>query len=90
MTGVLYPGSAQTALDLISGRIQVMFSPASTVLGFIKDGRVKALATSEAKRAGVAPDLPTISEAALPGYNTGVWFGILGPAGIPKSTIDGQ
>ncbi len=88
MTGVLYPGSAQTALDLISGRIQVMFSPASTVLGFIKDGRVKALATSEAKRAGVAPDLPTISEAALPGYNTGVWFGILGPAGIPKSTID--
>jgi|SoimicMinimDraft_17_1059745.scaffolds.fasta_scaffold12062_1 tripartite-type tricarboxylate transporter receptor subunit TctC len=88
MTGVLYPGSAQTALDLISGRIQVMFSPASTVLGFIKDGRVKALATSEAKRAGVAPDLPTISEAALPGYNTGVWFGILGPAGMPKSTID--
>ena len=88
MTGVLYPGSAQTALDLISGRIQVMFSPASTVLGFIKDGRVKALATSEAKRASVAPDLPTISEAALPGYNTGVWFGILGPAGIPKATID--
>jgi tripartite-type tricarboxylate transporter receptor subunit TctC len=88
MTGVLYPGSAQTAIDLISGRIQVMFSPASTVLGFIKDGRVKALATSEVKRAGVAPDLPTISEAALPGYNTGVWFGILGPAGMPKSTIE--
>ena len=88
MTGVLYPGSAQTALDLISGRIQVMFSPASTVLGFIKDGRVRALATSEAKRAGVTPDLPTISEAALPGYDTGVWFGILGPVGMPKSTID--
>jgi tripartite-type tricarboxylate transporter receptor subunit TctC len=88
MTGVLYPGSAQTALDLISGRIQVMFSPASTVLGFIRDGRVKALATSEAKRAGIAPDLPTISEAALPGYNTGVWFGILGPVGTPKPIID--
>ncbi len=88
MTGVLYPGSAQTVLDLISGRIQVMFSPASTVLGFIRDGRVKALATSEAKRAGIAPDLPTISEAALPGYNTGVWFGILGPVGTPKSIID--
>lgn len=88
MTGVLYPGSAQTVLDLISGRIQVMFSPASTVLGFIRDGRVKALATSEAKRAGIAPDLPTISEAALPGYNTGVWFGILGPVGTPKPIID--
>jgi tripartite-type tricarboxylate transporter receptor subunit TctC len=88
MTGVLYPGSAQTAMDLISGRIQVMFAPASTVLGFIKDGRVKALATSEAKRASIAPDLPTIGEAALPGYATGLWFGILGPAGTPKPVIE--
>jgi tripartite-type tricarboxylate transporter receptor subunit TctC len=88
MTGVLYPGSAQTVRDLISGRIQVMFSPASTVLAFIKDGRVKALGTSEAKRTSAAPELPTISEAALPGYDTGVWFGILGPAGMPKAIID--
>jgi tripartite-type tricarboxylate transporter receptor subunit TctC len=88
MTGVLYPGSAQTVTDLIAGRIQVMFSPASTVLGFIKNGNVKALATSQAKRASVAPDLPTISEAGLTGYDTGVWFGILGPAGTPKPIID--
>jgi len=88
MTGVLYPGSAQTVMDLVSGRIQVMFSPASTVLGFIKDGRVKALATSEAQRTSAAPDLPTIAEAALPGYATGLWFGILGPAGMPKPIID--
>jgi tripartite-type tricarboxylate transporter receptor subunit TctC len=88
MTGVLYPGSAQTVTDLIAGRIQVMFSPASTALGLIKDGRVKALATSQAKRANVAPDLPTISEAALPGYDSGVWYGILGPAGIPTQIID--
>jgi tripartite-type tricarboxylate transporter receptor subunit TctC len=66
----------------------VMFSPASTVLGFIKDGRVKALATSEAQRTTAAPDLPTIAEAALPGYATGLWFGILGPAGTPKPIID--
>jgi tripartite-type tricarboxylate transporter receptor subunit TctC len=65
-----------------------MFSPASTALAFIKDGRVKALATSEAKRTSVAPELPTISEAALPGYDTGVWFGILAPAGTPKPIID--
>ena len=88
MTGVLYPGSAQTVMDLISGRIQVMFSPASTVLAFIKDGRVKALGTSEARRSSAAPDLPTISEAALPGYDTGVWFGILAPAGTPAPIID--
>ena len=65
-----------------------MFSPASTVLGFIKDGRVRALATSEAERSRVAPDLPTIAEAALPGYATGVWFGILGPAGTPAAVIE--
>jgi tripartite-type tricarboxylate transporter receptor subunit TctC len=88
MTGVLYPGSAQTVMDLVSGRIHVMFSPASTVLGFIKDGRVKALATSEAQRTSAAPDLPTIAEAALPGYATGLWFGILGPSGTPKPIID--
>jgi len=88
MTGVLYPGSAQTVMDLVSGRIQVMFSPASTVLAFIRDGRLKALGTSEAKRTSVAPELPTISEAALPGYDTGVWFGILAPAGTPKPIVD--
>ena len=88
MTGVLYPGSGQTAVDLIAGRIQVMFAPAPTVLGLIKDGRVKALATTETKRSSVAPDLPTIGEDALPGYAAGLWFGILGPAGLPKPVID--
>ncbi len=88
MTAVLYPGSAQTVTDLIAGRIQVMFSPASTVLGLIRHGTVKALATTEAKRASVAPDLPTISEAALPGFNTGIWFGILAPTGTPTPIID--
>ncbi len=88
MTGVLYPGSAQTVTDLIAGRIQVMFAPASTVLGFIDAGTVKALATSQAKRASVAPDLPTIAEAGLPGFDTGLWFGILAPAGTAKPVID--
>src|SRR5476651_2273338 len=88
MTGVLYPGSGQTVTDLVAGRIQVMFSPASTVLGLIKDGRVKALASSQSKRASVAPDLPTIEEAGLAGYDTGLWYGILAPAGAPKPVID--
>lgn len=88
MTAVLYPGSAQQLTDLIAGRIHVMFSPASTVLGHIHQGTVKALATTQAKRASAAPDLPTISEAALPGFDTGVWFGILAPAGTPRAIID--
>lgn len=88
MRGVLYPGSAQTVTDLIAGRIQVMFAPSSTVVGLIGQGTVKPLATTEARRAGIAPDLPTISEAALPGYNTGVWFGLLAPAGTPTAVIE--
>ena len=88
MTGVLYPGSGQTAVDLIAGRIQVMFAPAPTVLGLIKDGRVKPLATTEAKRSSVVPDLPTIAEAGLPGYAAGLWFGILGPGGLPQPVVD--
>jgi tripartite-type tricarboxylate transporter receptor subunit TctC len=88
MRGVLYPGSGQTVTDLIAGRIQVMFAPSSTVVGLIGQGRVKPLASTEAKRARVAPDLPTISEAALPGYNTGVWFGLLAPAGTAAAVID--
>jgi tripartite-type tricarboxylate transporter receptor subunit TctC len=88
MTAVLYPGSAQTVTDLIAGRIQVMFAPASTVVGLMKQGTVKALATSEAKRASIAPELPTIAESGLPGFNTGVWFGLLAPAGTPQPIID--
>ena len=88
MTGVLYPGSAQTVTDLIAGRIQVMFSPASTVAGFLKQGNVRPLATTQAKRAHIAPELPTIAEAALPGFDTGVWFGILAPTGTDAAIID--
>jgi tripartite-type tricarboxylate transporter receptor subunit TctC len=88
MTGVLYPGSAQTVTDLIAGRIQVMFAPSSTVVGLIGQGTVKPLASTETKRTSIAPDLPTISEAALPGYSTGVWFGLLAPAGTPAAIID--
>jgi len=88
MTGVLYPGSAQTVTDLIAGRIQVMFAPSTTVVGLIGQGTVKALASTEAKRASVAPDLPTVAESGLPGYNTGLWFGLLAPAGTPAAVID--
>ena len=88
MTAVLYPGSAQQLTDLIAGRIHVMFAPASTVLGHIHEGTIKALATTQEKRASAAPDLPTVSEAALPGFNTGVWFGILAPTGTPAPVIE--
>jgi tripartite-type tricarboxylate transporter receptor subunit TctC len=88
MRGILYPGSAQTVTDLIAGRIQVMFAPSPTVVGLIGQGTVKPLASTEAKRASVAPDLPTVAESGLPGYNTGLWYGLLAPAGTPAAIIE--
>ena len=88
MTAVLYPGSAQTVTDLMSGRIQVMLSPASTVLSLVQAGRVKALAVTQAKRANAVPNLPTLAESGLKSFNTGLWFGVLAPAGTPQPVID--
>lgn len=87
MTAVQYPGSAQAVTDLISGRVQVMFSPASTVMSFINQGSLRALATTEKKRASIAPDLPTISESGLAGFDTGVWLGFLAPSGTSPEII---
>jgi tripartite-type tricarboxylate transporter receptor subunit TctC len=88
MVHVPYGGSPQAVTDLIAGRIQVFFSPASTVLEHVRAGTLVALASTEAKRAAVAPDLPTVSEAGLPGFESGLWFGLMAPAGTPKAIVD--
>ena len=88
MVHVPYPGSAQSVTDLIAGRVQVTFAPASTVLPHVQSGRLIALATTQLKRASVAPDLPTMSEAGLKGFDTGVWFGLLAPAGTPRDVVE--
>ena len=88
MVHVPYAGSPQAVTDLLAGRIQVLFSPASTVLQHVKEGKLVALASTEAKRTAIAPDLPTMVEAGLPGFETGLWFGLLAPAGTPKAAID--
>jgi tripartite-type tricarboxylate transporter receptor subunit TctC len=88
MVHVPYAGSPQAITDLLAGRIQLFFSPASTALQHVRDGKLIALASTEAKRAAVAPDLPTMVEAGLPGFETGLWFGLVAPAGTPKEIID--
>jgi len=85
---VPYTGSAQGATDLLGGRVQVMFSPASSVLQHVQDGKLVALATTQLKRASAAPDLPTLSEAGLPSFNATGWFGLLAPAGTPPDILD--
>ena len=84
---VPYQGSAQAMTDLLGGRISMMFSPASTTIAHIQSGAVRALASTTLKRPGIAPDLPTISEAGLPGFDTSLWFGLNAPAGTPPDVI---
>jgi tripartite-type tricarboxylate transporter receptor subunit TctC len=88
MAHVPYSGSAQAVTDLLAGRTQVMFSPASTVLQYVESGQLKALASSERMRASAAPDLPTVAESGLPGFDTSVWFGVMGPPGISRDIIE--
>jgi tripartite-type tricarboxylate transporter receptor subunit TctC len=88
IVSVHYPGSAQALTDLLGGRIQVMFSPASTVLAQVEAGTLRALATSELTRTAAAPKLPTVAESGLPGFNTSLWFGVVAPAGTPRPIVD--
>jgi tripartite-type tricarboxylate transporter receptor subunit TctC len=83
-----YKGSPQAMTDLLGGRVMVMFSPASTALPHIKAGTLRALASSGAQRTASAPELPTIAEAGLPGFETTVWFGLLAPANTPRDIVE--
>ena len=85
---VPYPGSGQAVTDLLANRVQVMFSPAPTVLQHVQTGALRAIASTQMKRAAVAPQLPTVDEAGLPGFDTGLWFGLLAPAGTPGDIVD--
>src|SRR5215213_7613451 len=85
---VPYPGSPQAIADVLTGRIALLFSPASTVLPHVQEGKLKALSTTGAKRTSVAPDLPAMAEAGLPGYETDLWLALLAPAGTPRAVIE--
>jgi tripartite-type tricarboxylate transporter receptor subunit TctC len=85
---VPYKGSAPAVADLIGGQVQIMFDNVPSALPHVRSGRLKALATTGAKRAPALPDLPTVAEAGVPGYESGVWFGLVVPAGTPKDVID--
>ncbi|MFL5107866.1 MAG: tripartite tricarboxylate transporter substrate binding protein [Xanthobacteraceae bacterium] len=85
---VPYPGSAQALSDVLTGRIPLLFAPASAVIQHVEKGQLKAIAVTQLKRAGIAPAVPTMAEAGLPDYDIGLWFGLLAPAGTPRDVID--
>ena len=85
---VPYKGTGQAVTDLLAGQIDLLFAPAQAVLPHVKAGKLKALATTGAKRSETIPDLPTVAESGLPGYEAVGWFGLLAPAATPKSTVE--
>ena len=85
---VPYKGTGQATADLLAGQIDLLFAPAQAVLSHVKAGKLKALATTGAKRPDTIPDLPTVAESGLPGYEAVGWFGLLAPAATPKSTVE--
>ena len=88
MTHVPYKSSVAALVDLMAGRVDVMFDNIPSALPHIKAGKLRALATTGAKRAAILPELPTIAEQGMPGYEAGVWIGLLAPKGTPKPIID--
>jgi tripartite-type tricarboxylate transporter receptor subunit TctC len=87
LTHIPYKGSPPAVADLIAGSVDVMFSPASTVLPHIKSGRLRALAVTTSARLPSLPALPTVSEAALKGYETVTWFGYVAPVKTPTTIV---
>jgi tripartite-type tricarboxylate transporter receptor subunit TctC len=86
MLHVPYQGSAAAISDLLAGRISVMFAPALSVLPHVRTGRLTAIASTGSMRSAIAPELPTLSELGLTGFESSVWFGIMAPPGLPART----
>ena len=82
-----YKGSSPALIDMLGGQVMMMFDNVPSALPHIKSGKLRALATTGAKRDATLPDLPTIAEAGVPGYESGVWFGLLVPTGTPRDIV---
>jgi tripartite-type tricarboxylate transporter receptor subunit TctC len=80
---VPYKGSSPAVADLLSGQVQLMFDTVTSGLPQVKAGKTRALAVTTAKRSSALPDVPSLSESVLPGFDVGTWFGILAPAATP-------
>lgn len=88
MVHVPYKGAGLAVNGLLAGEIQVMFAPIVAVLPQVKAGRLRALAVTSATRSAAAPELPTLAESGLPGYEISSWFGLFAPANTPPAVID--
>jgi tripartite-type tricarboxylate transporter receptor subunit TctC len=85
---VPYKGGAAAIADLIAGNVQLMFESTNSIAPHIKAGRVRALAVSGTQRSTSLPELPTLAEAGVPGYEVTAWTGVIAPAGLPRAVLD--
>ena len=86
-TYIPYKGGSQALTDMVGGQSQVMFNGMLATYPFVKDGKLKVLAISSAKRFSPAPDIPTVAEQGMPGFETGSWQGIVAPANTPPEVV---
>ena len=88
MVHVPYKGSAPAVADVMGGRVMMMMPGIGSAINLARDGKVKALAVTTAKRASGAPDIPTVAESGIPGFDVATWESIQAPAGTPTQAID--
>ncbi|HSV21677.1 MAG TPA: tripartite tricarboxylate transporter substrate binding protein [Xanthobacteraceae bacterium] len=87
IVSVSYKGAAPALQDLIAGHVQVMFATSASVVGFLKAGTLRPLAVTTLKRFSLMPELPTIAELSLPGFDATTWHGLVAPSGTPRDVI---
>lgn len=83
-----YKGNAEAVTDVLAGRVQILFSGVPPIRAHVESGKLRALAIADAKRAKQLPGVPTVAEAGLPGAESGAWYGILAPAGVPAPILE--
>ena len=88
MVHIPYKGSSGARTDVIGGQVDMMFDAVTTMTEQVKAGKVKALATTGKQRSEVLPDVPTVSEAGVPGYEATIWLGVMAPKATPKAIVD--
>jgi tripartite-type tricarboxylate transporter receptor subunit TctC len=88
LTHVPYKGTGPALTDLLGGHIPLMFTPIPTAHGQVEIGLLRALAVTSAQRSSLLPDLPTVAESGLPGYEAGLRYGLVAPAGTPRAVIE--
>jgi tripartite-type tricarboxylate transporter receptor subunit TctC len=88
MLHVPYKGSAASMIDLVAGQVQVMFEGPVTSLPQVRSGKIRALAVTSLHRTAALPDLPTVAESGVPGYESTAWFGLSTQAAVPRSIVE--